>query len=95
MVISHFFYVLSFTKPIYSSAVIYDAVITHIDEYIARIVICIGIPKAAGTNFDTSSMLFPKHNLHHILVPLESQPCNTIQQTSVPYLSLMLAEVSC
>ena len=50
--------------------------ITHIDEYITGTIICISIPQAAGPNLDASSMLFTKHNLHHILVPLETQFCN-------------------
>jgi hypothetical protein len=63
-------YVLS----MHSSIVIYkDIVITHINKYTTGIVICIGIPQAAGANFDASSMLFPEHNLHHILVPLEPE----------------------
>jgi hypothetical protein len=46
--------------------------ITHIDEYITGIIIGISIPQAAGPNLDASSMLFTKHNLHHILIPLET-----------------------
>lgn len=49
-----------------------DIMITYIDEYITGIIICISIPQAAGPNLDASSMLFTKHNLHHILVPLET-----------------------
>jgi len=49
-----------------------DTMITHIDEYITGIIIRISIPQAAGPNLDASSMLFTKHDLHHILVPLET-----------------------
>jgi hypothetical protein len=60
-----------------------NTMITHIDEYITDTIICISVPQAAGPNLDASSMLFTKHNLHHILVPLETQFCNITQQSLV------------
>jgi hypothetical protein len=74
---------------IHTSTAIYNvAAITHIDEYITGIVICIGIPQATGANFDASSMLFPKYNLYHIFVPLEPQLCNIIQHRFWSHVSL-------